>query len=200
VHLLRLARTRLGAGEVPTLTYSWHSAIYTAVDEPYTKQASWVNIVNWRDAERNLLTMGTGLYVVENAMDESPLYAGESGDIQTRFGGRTSALHELNVRANEVSNVQLRVCGVLSSKYMDPKRISTAEHWLIRALFVREGNDHQLQNIDKTWPLKAPNDGLVIAFKPNGAPDYVKNDIPGYQSLGEGWWGYQYAAGSTVLG
>jgi hypothetical protein len=185
---------------MPILTLSWQMDLYFPVDEQLSAQMNWVNVIKWRKANGTLLSASTGLYVIEDAAG-GPVYAGQAESMQGRFNGRSDALRSLNVRAGALGGLRLRRTGVTSNRYADPTRIGLAERWLVRALFRREGANHQLQNITLLNAFEAPNDGLTIIFLTAAAPGYVKNS-PGYGNFAApyaDYSGYIYEPNEMVL-
>lgn len=164
------------------ITLTWNANnVFEPHSEQYSSQADWIYQLIWRNRNRTLLPSGAGLYIIENPQ-VSPVYAGSSDNIRSRFDARTNALRELGLRADAVvPNHRVRLATVNPSAQLD-----LAEQWLVRILFKRDQNNNQhiLQNINLTAQFNAPNDGLTITNS-GARPDFLNA-------------AYQYAANAAI--
>lgn len=186
-------------------TYAPHDAAPYLVD-PGTGwvPAPWLTVVEWRDPAHTLIDPIMGVYIIEDN-PASPIYTGQAQSLRDRFDGRSSTLHEYNIKAAMMVNWTVWASSVTISPPSAPFKLDWAEYWLIRFLFVR---DHKpanapprLQNRLLVGSFDAPADGLDISFDPRSAPAYLNDPTtPGYARNAAGTLiRYSYAPYAPVI-
>lgn len=143
---------------MPEITLTWNAGIFTPRDAtPYG--FTYIYQFQLRNAGNALIPMqAKGVYVIER--NGSPIYAGEAGDIRTRFDDRGRVLREFGLQPTAaLPNRTVRYATVAPT---DERAL--AERWLVRILYLCDQgvNPHVLQNVDKTGSFTAPEDGLTI--------------------------------------
>ena len=158
---------------MPNITLTWSTRLYVPADVQYGDN-DWIYYVQWRRGDTNAqLPTGSGLYIVQNAAG-NPIYAGQAGNIRSRFQSRSDVLQDLGI-AREATALAHRV----DMATVNPSaQLNLAERWLVRTLYVADQANmvHILQNVQLTGQFQAPADGLDITN--NNRPAYLNDNYP----------------------
>lgn len=191
-----------------TLTFTWEGPYVPGNTQPYP-QWPWVNIVAWTNQPQptHLITEGWGIYIVEDNTLALPLYGGQSDNVRRRFKDRNDVLREYNMRVGAGMPASRRIW--FTEVLCNPQNldwINWAEHWLVRFLALVDAAQatQRLQNRKLLGSFPAPAGGLTVQWDQAHVPGpayLVDNTKPGYMNAppANGWVGYRYAQGSTVL-